>query len=103
MVLFACPETSPSSTCRSRADNVASRALAAPRAASSSSLLAQFANGPTRGLAAIKHAIHASGAATLEQQLDAERDFQRALGYGEDYREGVAAFTAKRTPRFTGR
>lgn len=66
-------------------------------------LLAQFASGPTKGLAAIKQAIHGAGARTLEQQLDVERDFQRALGYGDDYREGVAAFTAKRAPRFTGR
>jgi 2-(1,2-epoxy-1,2-dihydrophenyl)acetyl-CoA isomerase len=66
-------------------------------------LLAQFANGPTRGLAAIKQAIHGSGARTLEQQLDIERDMQRELGFGDDYREGVAAFAAKRPPRFSGR
>jgi len=66
-------------------------------------LLAQFANGPTRGLAAIKQAIHGSGARTLEQQLDIERDTQRELGLGDDYREGVAAFAAKRPPRFSGR
>jgi len=66
-------------------------------------LLAQFANGPTRGLAAIKQAIHGSGARTLEQQLDVERDMQRELGFGDDYREGVAAFAAKRPPRFSGR
>jgi 2-(1,2-epoxy-1,2-dihydrophenyl)acetyl-CoA isomerase len=66
-------------------------------------LLAQFASGPTKGLAAIKQAIHGSGAATLAQQLDVERDFQRALGFGDDYREGVAAFIGKRPPRFTGR
>jgi 2-(1,2-epoxy-1,2-dihydrophenyl)acetyl-CoA isomerase len=67
------------------------------------SLLAQFASGPTKGLAAIKRAIHGSGARTLEQQLDVERDMQRELGFGDDYREGVAAFAAKRPPRFTGR
>ncbi len=66
-------------------------------------LLAQFASGPTRGLAAIKHAIHGASARTLDQQLDVERDLQRELGFGDDYREGVAAFAAKRAPRFTGR
>ena len=33
----------------------------------------------------------------------ATRDLQRALGYSDDYREGVEAFTAKRPPKFTGR
>jgi enoyl-CoA hydratase/carnithine racemase len=55
---------------------------------------------PTRGLVATRDAIHASSQATLAEQLDRERDLQRDLGYGDDYREGVAAFTAKRAPRF---
>lgn len=66
-------------------------------------LLAQLAQSSTRGLAAIKRAIHASADHSLEQQLDLERDLQRELGFGPDYREGVAAFLAKRAPNFSGR
>jgi 2-(1,2-epoxy-1,2-dihydrophenyl)acetyl-CoA isomerase len=66
-------------------------------------LLALFAQAPTQGLAAIKQAIQASAGNSLLDQLDLERDLQRALGASDDYREGVAAFTAKRPPHFTGR
>lgn len=66
-------------------------------------LLAQLAAAPTKGLVATRRAIHASSSNALEAQLDLERDLQRELGYGEDYREGVAAFVEKRAPRFTGK
>jgi 2-(1,2-epoxy-1,2-dihydrophenyl)acetyl-CoA isomerase len=66
-------------------------------------LLAQLAQAPTRGLAAIKRALYASSGNTLESALDLERDLQRELGTSADYREGVDAFLNKRPPRFTGK
>jgi 2-(1,2-epoxy-1,2-dihydrophenyl)acetyl-CoA isomerase len=66
-------------------------------------LARQFAAAPTQGLARTKQAIYESWDRTLEQQLDAERDAQRELGRTADYVEGVAAFTEKRTPRFSGK
>lgn len=66
-------------------------------------LATQLAAAPTRGLARTKQAIYESWSHSIEQQLDQERDFQRELGRTQDYAEGVAAFTEKRTPKFTGR
>ncbi|WP_293945133.1 2-(1,2-epoxy-1,2-dihydrophenyl)acetyl-CoA isomerase PaaG [Sphingomonas sp.] len=70
--------------------------------AESGALARKFAAGPTRGLAATKRAIRESGLQTLDQALDNERDLMRELGGSADYREGVAAFMAKRAPVFTG-
>jgi 2-(1,2-epoxy-1,2-dihydrophenyl)acetyl-CoA isomerase len=66
------------------------------------SLAARFAAGPTLGIAETKLRIRLSGQNSLDEELDAERDAMRMLGNTADYREGVAAFAAKRTPMFNG-
>jgi 2-(1,2-epoxy-1,2-dihydrophenyl)acetyl-CoA isomerase len=58
---------------------------------------------PTRALGAIKHAIDHAAHANLDAQLDLERDLQSELGASYDYAEGVAAFLARRSPKFQGR
>jgi 2-(1,2-epoxy-1,2-dihydrophenyl)acetyl-CoA isomerase len=72
-------------------------------AAEVDALANRLAAAPTRALAAIKTTVRAASRNTLEQQLDLERDVQRELGQSADYREGVAAFLAKRPPQFRGR
>ena len=66
-------------------------------------LAQRLANGPTQSLARIKDAMNRATQNDLSQQLDIERDFQRELGRTEDFREGVAAFLAKRKAEFKGK
>ena len=66
-------------------------------------MCAQFATGPTFGLALIKRALDASESNDLGTQLELERDLQRKAGFSPDYAEGVRAFMDKRAPVFTGK
>jgi 2-(1,2-epoxy-1,2-dihydrophenyl)acetyl-CoA isomerase len=66
-------------------------------------LARHLATQPTKGLGLIKRALLASQTNSLDAQLDLERDLQREAGRTEDYREGVAAFMAKRPATFKGR
>jgi 2-(1,2-epoxy-1,2-dihydrophenyl)acetyl-CoA isomerase len=69
----------------------------------SAQLARTLAAGPTRSYGLIKRALDASPQNSLDAQLELERDLQREAGFTEDYREGVAAFLAKRKPEFKGR
>jgi 2-(1,2-epoxy-1,2-dihydrophenyl)acetyl-CoA isomerase len=71
-------------------------------AATIDALAAQLARLPTKALVRTRQAMHAGPSHTLEQQLSFEGSFMRELGWSPDYAEGVAAFTAKRAPEFTG-
>jgi 2-(1,2-epoxy-1,2-dihydrophenyl)acetyl-CoA isomerase len=66
-------------------------------------LAERFAAAPTLGLARIKKMIRESWEHSLGEELALQRDAMRELGFSDDYREGVAAFMAKRKPNFTGK
>ena len=61
-----------------------------------------LAQGPTGAYRAVKQAIRSSFAHDLDAQLALEAQLQGAAGTSADFREGVAAFLEKRSPRFTG-
>lgn len=62
----------------------------------------ELANGPTKTLGLIRKLGWASQDALWAEQLQNERESQRAAGHTEDFREGVAAFLQKRKAEFKG-
>jgi len=62
----------------------------------------RLATMPTKALVATRALLRDAGQRSLNQQLDAERDTQSALGRTHDYIEGVSAFLQKRPAQFTG-
>ena len=70
--------------------------------ASATALAQRLAAMPTQALVATRTMLRDAGHRTLDQQLDAERQTQSAMGRTHDYIEGVTAFLQKRLPVFTG-
>ncbi|MAM61315.1 enoyl-CoA hydratase-related protein [Maritimibacter sp. UBA3975] len=66
-------------------------------------LAAQIAKGPTASFGRFRRLVDAAPRTTLADQLAAERDQFVAAAQSEDFREGVAAFIARRKPEFKGR
>lgn len=62
----------------------------------------RLATMPTVALVATRRLLRDAGQRSLDQQLDAERDAQSALGRTHDYIEGVTAFLQKRPAQFKG-
>jgi len=64
---------------------------------------AELAAAPTRALALTKRLFDAAATSTLEEQLEREAEAQAEAAQSADFREGVAAFSEKRSPEFRGR
>ncbi|MCL7466115.1 enoyl-CoA hydratase-related protein [Phaeovulum sp. NW3] len=65
-------------------------------------LAARVAAGPTRSFGRFRRLIDAAPGVALADQLDAERAAFVASARSDDFKEGVAAFVARRKPDFRG-
>ena len=65
-------------------------------------LARELALGPTKAYGAAKRLFHQSTWESLETQMELETQAIARSGHTADFREGVTAFAAKKTPTFTG-
>ncbi len=62
-----------------------------------------LANGPSRAVSLIKRAVQQGTEMSLDAGLALERELQNRLFVTSDAKEGLAAFTEKRKPQFSGK
>jgi 2-(1,2-epoxy-1,2-dihydrophenyl)acetyl-CoA isomerase len=70
--------------------------------ASANALLDRLASGPTRSYAGTKRQLNRWLYEQMDGQLEFEAGIQREMAGSADFAEGLASFTEKRPPRFTG-
>lgn len=71
-------------------------------AAFAKTLAIRLAQMPTKAITLTKYALELSSQQSFEQQLASEDKLQYEASQTADYQEGVAAFLAKRAPKFIG-
>ena len=71
-------------------------------AGASDELARRLAAGPTRSLGLSKRLLNESFETDLARSLDLEGAYQSLAATSDDLREGMAAFTERRDPNFTG-
>ena len=71
-------------------------------AAQTDALLDRLASGATQSYAGTKRQLNRWVYEQMDAQLEFEAGIQREMAASGDFAEGIAAFAAKRPPRFTG-
>ena len=70
--------------------------------AQAEALAKELAQGPTSAFGGVKRLMYATANTSLDEQMELESEIIADVARTEDARGGIAAFLAKRAPKFTG-
>jgi 2-(1,2-epoxy-1,2-dihydrophenyl)acetyl-CoA isomerase len=71
--------------------------------AQAESMAKELAHGPTRAYGGVKRLLYGAATNSLYEQMELENESIADMARSADAQEGIAAFLAKRSPRFNGR